>query len=194
MKPKFFKYTLTEEFSINDLHTKFSNHRRLTVFAQKGCACVTCGKVGTRLIKGIDGGGRVHIDLYTDDLLPITVDHIIPKSLGGLNHIDNYQPMCFPCNNKKGNGKRNHNPSRVQKVDMNNFTQVSHTISGTLIGKCIYKIHKYSSIPRNLGTVDAIGTNPHSNNIAAIVFKGVKTSYYDLGKSLYVENQLQAVS
>jgi hypothetical protein len=77
---------------------------------------------------------------------------------------------------------------------MNNFTKASHTSSDTLIGKCIYKIRKYAHIPRNLGTVNAIGINPHSKNIAAIVFKGSKTSYYDLGKSLYVENQLQAVS
>lgn len=33
-----------------------------------------------------------------------TVDHIIPRSLGGLNTADNYQITCKPCNDRKGNG------------------------------------------------------------------------------------------
>lgn len=33
-----------------------------------------------------------------------TIDHIIPKSKGGLNHITNYQLSHLKCNAKKGNG------------------------------------------------------------------------------------------
>lgn len=31
-----------------------------------------------------------------------TVDHIIPKSIGGLNKADNYFVMCRACNNERG--------------------------------------------------------------------------------------------
>lgn len=31
----------------------------------------------------------------------MTIDHIIPVSRGGTNHIDNLQPLCLPCNKSK---------------------------------------------------------------------------------------------
>jgi 5-methylcytosine-specific restriction endonuclease McrA len=33
---------------------------------------------------------------------PLTVDHVIPISVGGLNTPDNVQPLCGPCNSSKG--------------------------------------------------------------------------------------------
>ena len=33
----------------------------------------------------------------------LTVDHIVPVSLGGKNTIDNLQPLCLTCNSKKHN-------------------------------------------------------------------------------------------
>ena len=32
-----------------------------------------------------------------------TVDHVIPRSRGGTDHIDNLQRLCGACNSKKGN-------------------------------------------------------------------------------------------
>ena len=33
----------------------------------------------------------------------MTKDHILPKSKGGKDEIDNYQTMCIRCNEAKGN-------------------------------------------------------------------------------------------
>jgi 5-methylcytosine-specific restriction endonuclease McrA len=104
MRVKIFGYKIEEERPIDELFTnpQFYNHRRLEVFAMKGTSCVSCNRVGTRLIRG-SIRGQDHWDVYTDDLIPITVDHIIPRSKGGADELFNKQPMCSPCNAKKGN-------------------------------------------------------------------------------------------
>ena len=44
---------------------------------------------------------------------PIDVDHIVPRSLGGLNDISNYQALCSECNTNKGN----RNSTNFQEVE-----------------------------------------------------------------------------
>lgn len=103
-----FKYKLVKELPITALNLKqFATHRRLKVFHQKGLICPVCGRKGTKLILG-KGRNSLHWDVYCDDYIPMSVDHIIPKSKGGSNHLENLQPMCSPCNNKKGNGDSNY--------------------------------------------------------------------------------------
>lgn len=52
---------------------------RLNTYQRDGYACVLCGS---------------HDDL--------TLDHIIPVAVGGMNDPDNLQTMCRPCNSRKG--------------------------------------------------------------------------------------------
>ncbi len=79
---------------------------RLRVFAYKGCQCVSCGVVGTRVYKerGVDQI-RWHLNLYAvvdgKEIL-MTKDHTVPKCLGGSNALSNLQPMCAKCNFAKG--------------------------------------------------------------------------------------------
>lgn len=93
---------LIEILPFDLLYTKYGAHKRLGTFAKHGLDCGCCGIVGTRLVKRKDKGGGVHVDLYTDNWVLMTVDHVIPKAKGGPDTFDNKQPLCTDCNFLKG--------------------------------------------------------------------------------------------
>lgn len=96
-------YSFIREKSVECLKD-FKLHKRLKVFFNKGLACVTpnCKNVGTRFICARGGNGGHNWDIFTDDLVMLTVDHIVAKKNGGGNELDNLQPMCSLCNSIKG--------------------------------------------------------------------------------------------
>jgi 5-methylcytosine-specific restriction endonuclease McrA len=82
---------------------------RLMCYESKGVTCVECGLTGN--LFAVERGwaqntDKYHLNLYclgTDGHeRMMTVDHILPRSKGGGNDMDNLQPMCFSCNVRKG--------------------------------------------------------------------------------------------
>jgi len=57
--------------------------KRLAVFLRDGLCCVWCGAAA-------EDGAR------------LTLDHVIPHSLGGSNHETNVVTSCFRCNSSRG--------------------------------------------------------------------------------------------
>jgi hypothetical protein len=74
---------------------------------RKGVTCVCCGIEGQYFIKMKYDDQRPHLNLFAIDEngreMMMTSDHIIPKSKGGSNRLNNRQPMCSRCNTVKGN-------------------------------------------------------------------------------------------
>ena len=80
---------------------------RLEVFLKHGVECVRCGVKGVFFVLE-KGRGRFchwHFNLYGHNLagheVMLTRDHILPKSRGGSDNLDNMQTMCSNCNAKK---------------------------------------------------------------------------------------------
>jgi hypothetical protein len=168
---KVFHYKILKERLLADLNT-LSSHPRLRVFYHKGTTCVTCGKIGTRLIQG-EGRGRTHWDIYTDDLYPLTVDHIIPKSLGGSDDLDNLQPMCAGCNFKKGNGTKPFGKD-VGFVPHGYIKCSTLDDINSLIWKQVWKRKPNGKNAKRksvymFGTVSRFEISPHTKTISAII-------------------------
>jgi hypothetical protein len=78
---------------------------RFDVFMES-LKCANCGIEGKYFAKTVTSKDTAHLNLYgikDGEPVLITKDHIIPKSKGGKNNIENYQTMCLHRNIKKGN-------------------------------------------------------------------------------------------
>lgn len=68
--------------------------RKLAVFARDGHRCVQCGgrfPVPQSGVNWMRSMGNF-----------LTVDHVIPRSKGGVNAMWNLVAMCYDCNQAKG--------------------------------------------------------------------------------------------
>lgn len=85
-----------------DGYPVYSRSLRYSLFYQKGCDCVKCGRKGSYFkLEESDNPERRHFNLYTEDNVLMTKDHIKPKIAGGKDIIENLQPMCSICNGEK---------------------------------------------------------------------------------------------
>lgn len=72
---------------------------------EKSLNCCLCNRIGNNFkIREVNVRGVIthHINLFSEDGMLMTKDHIIPKSKGGRNEQSNYQTMCYECNDLKG--------------------------------------------------------------------------------------------
>lgn len=89
-----------------DLHSvRYKNFK----FNSVECSC--CGIKGVyfnleKAKKGLYKFRQPHFNLYglIDEVTPVmmTMDHIVPKSLGGSNALSNLHTLCEVCNYEKG--------------------------------------------------------------------------------------------
>ena len=185
---QYFKYELVETYPLSDLE-KYKDHRRLQVFYLKGVKCPNCNIEGEILTKSVDRKGAIHIDVCTKELYPFTIDHIIPKSKGGKDYIDNLRPMCCVCNWERGNGDLTPAESRKKysfpkRYPKNTDPDILKEVTDIKVGDTVYK----KITGKLLGVVTEILPNPnHPTNAMSCKIEGkFDTSLFTL-KSLCKE-------
>lgn len=96
---------LSPDMELNGIKLSPRSRDRILCFMHKGIICAGCGQEATYFaLEEVESDhfSGVTLNLYGEGDLYFTKDHIKPKKLGGLNVLDNYQTMCWPCNQKKG--------------------------------------------------------------------------------------------
>lgn len=81
---------------------------RLKTFYSKGVKCPCCDNEGSffAVERSFGSSGGYHLNLYGVDgegkEILFTHDHLVARSLGGSDDLENSHTMCGPCNWKKG--------------------------------------------------------------------------------------------
>lgn len=100
-------YKIIEKITVPEAFERVKDGRikskRFSTILQLEDHCVSCQMPVSYAALGRDAGGNLHWDLYSEQGVMMTIDHILPRSLGGPDHISNYQTMCRFCNFEKGN-------------------------------------------------------------------------------------------
>lgn len=100
----------------NKYRVKTGSPRYLTF--NENQKCVICGVLGTRMVlEQHTDADSPHFNLYSDDDILLTKDHIVPKAAGGSEQQSNFQTMCVICNNLKASTNISiENLKKIRKV------------------------------------------------------------------------------
>lgn len=93
----------------NEITINVSKNKAQTLLNCSDWKCACCGAIAKCALvykNPLTDNGTYIIDVLVekdDNFSILTCDHIIPKSLGGEDNINNYQLLCYNCNIEKGN-------------------------------------------------------------------------------------------
>jgi diadenosine tetraphosphate (Ap4A) HIT family hydrolase len=125
------------------------------------------GSIRYQVLKRADG--RCELCGISKEEKALEVDHIIPKSAGGEDSIDNYQALCFTCNANKRD---------TDNTDFRNLnTKYNHRISD-----CIFCNIEREIIAQNELAIAFFDKYPVTDNHVLIIPRRHCRDYFDLSQ------------
>jgi len=139
----------------NNSHFVKMNSQRYFVF-QKSQECVACGVKGIKFVleKNVNDH-QPHFNLYAmenEKLLLMTKDHIVPRSKGGSDRLDNYETMCITCNNLKAHHYLTHDKIKTLRLLWNESSELAIKNRSKLIDEKRKELLKCSNQKGNSDT------------------------------------------
>jgi hypothetical protein len=87
--------------------------------------CVCCGLEGVKICNGYNKNDKsYHLDLYSENDVMLTIDHVNPVSISKDDTYENTQLLCNVCNAVKGYDMRNY---ELHKALIDNYETVKYT-------------------------------------------------------------------
>lgn len=109
------RYIKAESTSKNGNKKKLSRKTkyRINLLRKQKCKCFWCGKrFDTKTKKGRK---------------KITLDHLLPKSMGGKLNVENLVASCHECNQTRGNQMTH--PVTKENIDLSRLNGIIDTVS-----------------------------------------------------------------
>jgi len=94
-------YSMLQIPNLGVVQIKTGLHRLCLLKRSK--KCVFCGAEAKHCFLCVDEADYLSVQFFSAKGIIFDVDHIIPKSKGGLNDMLNLQLSCKKCNSKKSN-------------------------------------------------------------------------------------------
>jgi 5-methylcytosine-specific restriction endonuclease McrA len=96
-------YNYNDTILLSGFKVKVSNLRLRTFARPGGTVCASCGLEGKWFVVEVRGkDSNAGLQLYglnaKGESIRLTLDHVIARSRGGRNRLDNTQTLCEPCN------------------------------------------------------------------------------------------------
>jgi hypothetical protein len=119
---------------------------KLFISSSRPITCYNCDCSADRWImgKGKRENGRPTLNLFgtrsDGKLLMMTRDHIIPRSMGGLDLIENLRPACEICNNNRG--------SEMSETELAFLTAHPELVGQKLLASSILRAAKHEAHER----------------------------------------------
>lgn len=136
---------------------------------------------------------EIHLNLFSKDGKILTIDHIIPTSLGGKNQLSNQQILCSDCNHLKADLLEDENGNLIQKKQIKEKILITEDMVKFFNGKSLKHIlENFKDLKKDRKSIIQFQVdNKYNNKILSFINlrKENKQEYIERNYHLLIDNE-----